>query len=119
MKKYSKQLVDSVFEEIKNVKKPYVSGEIETAIMDTLVPDRKTWPKDWNSSAFTPCHNMADALSLLNKSFPNENWSLKKKEQDIFESFVRDETTSVFAHTPERALVLAIWNLHNFEEEEK
>ena len=116
MSKYSKHLVDSVYVALKDEKLKIIPGELENAIIDTLVPNSKDRPKNWNSPSFSPCHNVEDAFSLLNVVYPKKKFELKYCEkEDVYECFVEDEGYSIFTNTPEKSIVLAIWNAHNFD----
>lgn len=118
MAKYSKQMIDSVYQVLKDENVRVVDGELESAMLDTL-RDRREWPKNWFSPEFTPCHDIGDAFSVLSTVYPGEKWNLKCCEAGIYECYVGDETYSVYSFTAERALTLAVWNRHNFELMEK
>lgn len=110
MRKYSRQVKDRVSEQLKNDKVKFVDIVVENYMVDMLLDDRP-WPVKWKKMTFNPTDDLTHTMMLLNEVFPNEKWNLNCEESGlIYTAWVGAEENSVFAHTPARALCLAVWN---------
>jgi len=123
MAKYSKQIVDSVSSNLKDTKIKVVSSDIENLVIDYLLEKiKKTnkWPTNWESAGFHPAGNIQDTFYVLGYFYPQvQDWSVKGTGAGLIEAYIFDKKYSVVAHTPARALYLAIWNYTLLQEVEQ
>lgn len=122
MTRYSQQIVDSVSDDLKDYKIKVISSDLENLIIEYLLNKLKhsnQFPLKWRTASFHPAGNVQDAFAVLGEFYPSVPvWALEGKGDGIIESYIFDKKYSVFAPTPARSLLLAIWNYTLLKEKE-
>ena len=82
----------------------------ENNMIDQMLGGTK-WPVKWLNMKFNPADSLVDAIALLEHFGPTCKWSLKCEEPGHIYVAQLEDNEPVFAHTPSRAIFLALWKM--------
>jgi hypothetical protein len=84
----------------------------ENNIIDQMIGGSK-WPIKWMHTKFNPADSVVDTISLIEHFGPTCRWTLKCEKPGLIYVAQLESNEPVFAYSPSRALLLALWKRFN------